>query len=344
LVDDAAEPEPHAAGIGVAVEQAMNYMRKSMLAASVTLAMSSAALDAPGAEITLSYDVLAGAKDDAGTVSYLFDAYNLERAQASLVSDAPLSFAFEASVSGSNTYAHGLGHGNNAATVAASASIDYGLMRAKVQGTGWTDSPLLGIPGQENRWAAVDGGTIFASTRDLLTLQSDTLPAGTSAEIEIGLSFHAATGMIGGPDDPTVWPGFILGAPLARLSFNGTLFEVKSWVNPEQTFVEHYVYSRAVGSTLPLNFDLRVQGGLSALAPLVDVSSGPFTAKETAGFADASSTLRVSVRVLTPGVTYLAQSGTIYTESLPVPELPTALLLAAGLLALGVRHTAKRRR
>ena len=331
-----------------------HYYRASLSKLILVAFLATAAAEIHATATTgLGYDVLAGAGSDAGA---FYGTYNrrldLRDASGGLpASVSPQDFSFNTSVSGTSTLmnsGHTFGIANSQASVDASALISMGVMRAKVAGTAKTDIGLfagqLGFSGAgENLYAAVSRSRITGETHDTLTFESATLPVGTPIKVEIDISFHAKAGVIGWPDlcatncDPFL-AQLKQVLPYASLGFNGRDFvhSVTSWGEvQEATYVESIVYDRTVGGSLPLNSFLTVQGGMNAYSPTGDITFSPRTALDTSGFADASSTAILAVRILTPGVGYTADSGVIYRESLPVPEPNTGALCIAGLAAIG---------
>jgi hypothetical protein len=288
------------------------------------------------------YDFIAAARDDQGRGVYYNQTYNQQRtlSAGTLLSADAQSYSLKASVSGSNTLPFYTERANNAASVDASALIDFGLMRAKVYGHGETDTGPgpAGLPANQgdNRWAAINGGTIAAATHESIRLQSDTLDLGSDAVVEVGVLFHARVGATGWPDNCDC--AFQQQLPMAELQFGNDRFTVASWETDEAWFTRYYLFTRQVGSSLPIDLYMTVRGGMNAYAPVGDVDFGPRTALTSSGFADATSTALLSVRVVTPGVSYLADSGTVYREALPlVPEPATVLLWSCAALAFAGR-------
>jgi hypothetical protein len=179
--------------------------------------------------------------------------------------------------------------------------------------------------------------------QDTITITSGTLPVGAAVQILYGVDLHASWGALGnGSPAPCVGQGInpsataqvqALGSGAAAIGLQtgacARYIVTGSSVSSGDQITD--VFTAAIGDTF--NF----LGTLDAFASAsVGVGSDPYTDKMGVGI-DASNTSNFILRILTPGVTYVSDSGTIYPTDFPaesVPEPTSLAVLTTGILGL----------
>jgi hypothetical protein len=179
-----------------------------------------------------------------------------------------------------------------------------------------------------------------ATWYDSLFIESPVLPVGTPVDLALDWSLHSSFGLSGyshaiDPNDPLNDQRF----PWAILYANGEAQTLSYWNNGPGGFISgtSFIHT-AVGANRDISAGLAVQTGTQyAYEP--EYGYGEFTDFSDLGvaaFVDASHTALFALRVLTPDVTYTADSGRVYPTSIAAVPLPATLwLIGAALPGLG---------
>jgi hypothetical protein len=172
------------------------------------------------------------------------------------------------------------------------------------------------------------------------TITATGLPLGTPVEIGLAESLYSTSGHIGDCDDAAVDDEEALN--FTSVSATGALFLQQGpcdYFHPSAGTVIGTGNSVSTTITLPVGEILNLEQVLLVDTGVI-VGEG---ADETSAVFDALDTGLFALDILTPGASYVSDSGTIYLTELPtenIPEPSSAWLLAAGLGVVWLRCSA----
>lgn len=293
-----------------------------MLAAACALP-AQATLPQPIFSASAEAKVIVEYVDTVGNFNSARFATDLQQGSASTAGDAANATA-RAGGSGTWTYGGSVPNGtvsSGSGTSNANASASIGRLRGSVSGTG---TATVDAGGSANGQAHAN-----ASFVDYLQFSA---PGGGAIELRFGVGIEGqARATNGGASAGASASAAVWTPTSARMLWSdGVGFFNGSDAGP---FSSSQAVSVRAGDIIELG------GGLAL--------SGSFA--PTGGFsADASNTAEVYFEILTPGATYVSASGVQYRSApswaTAVPEPHSAVLLLAGLAALGGQVAIRRRR